>query len=419
MTDIASTAWQPTINNDNQKEISKRQVPEVDIFDAPLRCFVVNEQWSIYVLGAISELANVMAWQDTDNENDHAIQQILKLLSEENCMSVQDICDGVICALEKSAARFLSGQAGNVIGDIVINDDGSIVIDDSDSGGVSDETLQSRNGGTLAVASGFSRVMGDVQLWLYTNGVGVATTKLYLQSKYDVDQTLIEQFVDDLIAYQPTDTGTWYEPTDSDLEERLYCDSPTQATVAAWIIDTTVDPNKAELMLQLNSAINPAQFELWYASGLNTPITEYLSYACYRRQPVTMVMSAAQYTASTNITPSVPQWSFSGDFRVIRITSTGKFLSGVDEKEADILYRVSETGIITYDPADWFLVHQPANNSLMPSVGIPEYNPSGNYQWTTIVNSNVANLLWRSSTVYLPDATGEITLLIEDMGSLP
>ena len=59
--------------------------PEVGIFDAPIRCFKINQEWWVHVAGMVHLLADVTAWQDADEENYPAIQAILEFMRGVEC----------------------------------------------------------------------------------------------------------------------------------------------------------------------------------------------------------------------------------------------------------------------------------------------------------------------------------------------
>lgn len=65
--------------------------PEVGIFDAPYKCYQVNDQWAKIIMGFVSWLATPSPWEgfliDDDNEG---IQSILQFLSQRGlCMSYE------------------------------------------------------------------------------------------------------------------------------------------------------------------------------------------------------------------------------------------------------------------------------------------------------------------------------------------
>lgn len=73
-----------------------RTPPEVGIFDAPTRCFVVNQEWWAHIAGMVHLLADVVSWKDADDESYFAIQAILKFMQGVDCaMNCEEVADCV------------------------------------------------------------------------------------------------------------------------------------------------------------------------------------------------------------------------------------------------------------------------------------------------------------------------------------
>lgn len=67
------------------------ELPSVDIFDEPTRCYKVNEEWAKIITGAIDLLCEVAVWKDAQHEGYIGIRKILEFLKGSACMD----CDGV------------------------------------------------------------------------------------------------------------------------------------------------------------------------------------------------------------------------------------------------------------------------------------------------------------------------------------
>jgi len=63
--------------------------PEVGIFDEPSRCYKLNNEWARIIMGLVSWLAATPVWRDAENEGYFAIEQILKFMIGEDCMSFE------------------------------------------------------------------------------------------------------------------------------------------------------------------------------------------------------------------------------------------------------------------------------------------------------------------------------------------
>lgn len=66
-----------------------RVAPIADIFDDPIRCYRINEEWAGYVMGWVAWLARPSAWVGADNELSREVQSILKFKIGDNCPMYQ------------------------------------------------------------------------------------------------------------------------------------------------------------------------------------------------------------------------------------------------------------------------------------------------------------------------------------------
>lgn len=61
--------------------------PNVGIFDAPTRCYIVNKEWAKIVMGAISaNLLGIAAWRDATDESYSGIRAVEEFLQGANCV---------------------------------------------------------------------------------------------------------------------------------------------------------------------------------------------------------------------------------------------------------------------------------------------------------------------------------------------
>lgn len=64
----------------------KLVAPQVGIFDAPTRCYTINEQWAAIVMGLVQLLAETRMWKDAEDESFPAITEVMKFLEGGNCI---------------------------------------------------------------------------------------------------------------------------------------------------------------------------------------------------------------------------------------------------------------------------------------------------------------------------------------------
>jgi hypothetical protein len=73
------------IDHLNILRYAPREPPVVGIFDEPLRCHPMNEEWSKHIMGAVSGLAFWKAWTGDQDERNSAVQSIYEFMVGEVC----------------------------------------------------------------------------------------------------------------------------------------------------------------------------------------------------------------------------------------------------------------------------------------------------------------------------------------------
>lgn len=63
----------------------KLEAPIPGIFDDPVRCYQINEEWASIVMGMVSLLTEIRMWQGATDEGFPAIREIEKFLDGDNC----------------------------------------------------------------------------------------------------------------------------------------------------------------------------------------------------------------------------------------------------------------------------------------------------------------------------------------------
>lgn len=69
----------------------QRPVLAVGMQDEPVRCYRINKEWCKYIIGAISELINLQAWETAEDERHTGIQQLLMLLEGDVCVTCEEV----------------------------------------------------------------------------------------------------------------------------------------------------------------------------------------------------------------------------------------------------------------------------------------------------------------------------------------
>jgi len=95
--------------------------PTPGIFDDPVRCYRINEEWAPIIMGIVSLLTEIRMWKGAIDEGFPAIREIERFLDGEicgvfGCPDVEDCLElsGIIASLV--ATSFATQQAGNTQG---------------------------------------------------------------------------------------------------------------------------------------------------------------------------------------------------------------------------------------------------------------------------------------------------------------
>jgi hypothetical protein len=109
------------------------QVPAENIFDAPYKCYKLNQHWAVYLLGFLNWLTTREVWQDSDANVTSAVEQVIEFMNGFNCgediMDCEQILDCLsseVTALrvEKTDAQtFLVNQDNQVQWHFPVGDD--------------------------------------------------------------------------------------------------------------------------------------------------------------------------------------------------------------------------------------------------------------------------------------------------------
>ncbi len=62
-----------------------RPPPSVGIFDSPVRCYTVNEEWAKHIMGAVSALTLWKAWTGPEDDRNDAVQEVFDFMVGEVC----------------------------------------------------------------------------------------------------------------------------------------------------------------------------------------------------------------------------------------------------------------------------------------------------------------------------------------------
>jgi hypothetical protein len=284
---------------------NNQPLPEVGIYDEPVRYFKANEQWCAVIFGWLDWLEDIAGWQAAEDDTYPGIQQIL-IFEEGITMEPIDydamreaVCEAIECGMEKVAARYLSGTAENLAGgDIVIPPGGTPTV--IPPGQAPDDTTTSadeeaRSGGSNAIRLGLNKLFLDMNAW-FTAGVLVADAKTRLLALYDLNQAEAEAFVDFYYT-------TYAAPANpivlsSALDGYLYCDGISTESIARYVYDSHTPSTDADTIIKLLPALG-GQLMAWYNVGKLIPSADYIVYSCVPIDPEEFLLDGTYLQSST------------------------------------------------------------------------------------------------------------------------
>lgn len=305
-------------------------LPSTGINDEPTRCYRANIEWAKIIEGFLDWLTEIAAWREAENENYLGIQSVLEFLEGVDCETMpidceeveacletsetiidiqteiayleaqlmtmsEDVCAGVICALEEMAQRMLlAANKENVLSDIAIGkDNGDIVI--VNPPGVEPEpieatSLEYANGLTYAVGKGFKefiQVIRDNDTAL-SPVIAKKLTSIYEMTVDYTDaglQAAVDAFVTADAAVVPEEAISA-----SKISELvwLYGASKSSLYRYSFFLADDVTQNFGDAVEGLIDFIDNSQVAKWYQSGQNQPRNDYTTYPDFRNAPSTV-----------------------------------------------------------------------------------------------------------------------------------
>lgn len=333
--------------------------------------------------------------------------------------TIEDICEGVLCALSKAGTALAAGINSGI--SVSVDDDGNIIVDTDGGGGATTAIAQERlNGSANQAYAGLIEYIQDFEDFFGLFPASQANTVTFLTSKWLVDETLVTQAVADYYDHREL-MNPQPPPPDDNLIEEFFCEGISKATTAAYIIDVlTIDQL---LLLSMTNALLQDQYGFWQSEGADNPDGDYLAFDCYRRPDVQFTIEGSEIAEASPSFHSKVVSVYEGisSDRNIKITVTGKFTAPTGE-EFDILYWKDDEGAIA--------TQQWQNLGLNASGGVQEpnnppsqlaYSPTGSYSWITEISGgrDYDSFLYRVpdfTGTWQETVTGSITFTIVDQG---
>jgi len=227
--------------------------------------------------------------------------------------TTEDICAGVICAMETVAQRILlASSSDNVENDVIIgaSGNGSGFKTTFDKTGTlslpeySTTADEQKNGGAYNQASMFARLFLTVDEQI-TGGF----TDVLIEKALSYTLAGIEVFSFGFLDYRTADSPIVIDI--DKLAESIYCKGSFSDGLMDYSFDTNNhDADDLSFILDMASDIPDAILKDWYAIGKTSPLTLYTGYACYREpvqsyvydlnNPVSLTPESWYGTSATN-----------------------------------------------------------------------------------------------------------------------
>lgn len=234
--------------------------------------------------------------------------------------TIDDICAGVVCALEEVSSRILLADDGNVKNAVSIGTDGikTVSVSSGSKGNLSVSGKQSRNGSAQGIYEGLNNWLADLQDFHddFTGDIATATT--FMRSKYDLYDTFDTKY-QNYYNYRLVPNGVLPVFLQAIVEE-LYCGNMTHADVISWIIDSY--SGDKVLLIDLLETVSPIQWTIWSNNGSEVPLDDYISFACNPKDPFNITLQAIDFTNNTLVSKTIANYYIPAP-RYLRVTMEG------------------------------------------------------------------------------------------------
>lgn len=200
--------------------------------------------------------------------------------------TIQDICDGVKCAITDVMTSAVAGLNSGV--SVTVDPDtGEIVVDTGETqdplAGTTDEF---KWGGSIEVYEGLLEYMTDFEDFFGQFPSNEAQAVSFMSQKWQVNAN-ITQAVSDYYAHRSLSNPA-PQPIPSDVKGELFCYGATKQTVASYMIDNVA--NDILLKLSMLDALLQEQYDVWYFFGYQVPRLGFDEAPCYRVPPETVTL---------------------------------------------------------------------------------------------------------------------------------
>lgn len=402
---------------------NNQELPDVGIYDEPLRYFKANQQWCKIIFGWLDWLEDVAGWRDAEDENHPGIQAILQFEEGINgtiLMTPDEfknaLRDGLYEWSNNVAKQIVSGRYTNII----VDEDGT-VSDPTTGGGDAglpeddpetplDENSASRAGGAIAVTAGYNSIWADMNTWK-TAGLSADVISFRLQQKYQmIDDASTDNFV---ALYFAAYTIGHINSYGEQLSGMLFCGGENFKNVVAEYIIDAITFDLQENAFALNNALSDEQITAWYNKGSTVPSSAYNTYPCV---PIDTEIFQLDMSSSEEPTYNTSGLWKPGHRYLIEISGMFTDSDNPDIVQDGMYSNNTTTGIKTFSPTNFnfgFFIAQPTQ------AGVP-FEDNHTYAFTIDTNPTMAaqggQIRRNNAPFNLPNTTGILSYKVTDLG---
>lgn len=359
---------------------NSQPLPEVGIYDEPVRYFKANEEWCKVIFGWLDWLEDIAGWPDAEDESYAGIQAILIFEEGIDMATQEDIAKGMYQAFNWLALQVATGQYANI--NLSTDADGTVSLpsgDNSDAGLPEDdpetdfdETEAARYGAMIEIAAKLELVIDKLDTF-YGNTNGTPTTPeadaTALMIQYFIcDATLMETGVIAYYAYRMTQ-GKMFFDVNATFIQYLYCNGYQNDALNRWLQDvSTFTFAKQQVFAKLWESLGDEFFSNYFSIGAEKPSNAYLDAPCVPIAPQTL--ENLLFAVARTTTP------FKASHRMkFRISG---YALDVDGDIQDAFWYRTAAGVVTR--SNWTFVHSAGSNQ--PSDNQVVYNSAHVYEYT-------------------------------------
>lgn len=403
---------------------NKQPLPNVGIYDEPVRYFKANEQWCAVIFGWLDWLEDVAGWQEAQDESYAGIQQIL-IFEEgiEPLVTTQEelktaICEGIECAVVQISKRIVSGsKTGFSIdddGNIIIGGDGDEALPEDDPETIINEELAAKAGGANSVQRYINKLFSDLNTLHGVDGTPdtpLAQAQAIIRSSFSCDPALMDAAVSEYYANIQTYSQRVESLGTAALDGWIFCRGYSHESIIQyiWQLGGVIFPLKQNAV-NLVSALYDDILLNKFIDGQLLPSTDYADYSCTKTPTETI-----QVPVDANVSyQGVQVWKTN---HRIKMTVTG-YVVDSDGDRIDFWWNKTAGGVLSFKNND---VQIRINGStVQPDATQNEvvFNEAGAYSWTfdctatgimdIRVNRGILNLA----------AEYTFNVLVEDLGEI-